>query len=194
MSERVDTQTAILDVAQELIQTRGYNGFSYADIAARVGIRKPAIHYYFPSKHDLGRTLLARYRTDFARAFRQIEQATPDPRQQLAQYSRIYQRALADQQRMCLGGMLATDLATLPEEIRGEVQGFFAEQTDWLTTVLRKGAEQGVLHFDNTPEAEAQLIFAALEGAMLVARAFRDTAQFDALARQLLNRLEGKAS
>ncbi|MGZ6077264.1 MAG: TetR/AcrR family transcriptional regulator, partial [Myxococcaceae bacterium] len=34
------TPQRILDVAERLIQTRGFNGFSYADVAADVGITK----------------------------------------------------------------------------------------------------------------------------------------------------------
>lgn len=34
----------ILDVAQRLLQTRGYNGFSYMDVAGAVGIRSASLH------------------------------------------------------------------------------------------------------------------------------------------------------
>jgi len=44
----------ILDLAETLIQTRGYSAFSYQDIADSLGIRKASIHYHFPSKTDLG--------------------------------------------------------------------------------------------------------------------------------------------
>jgi len=49
-----DTAERILDIAQDLIQRRGFNAFSYHDIAAPMGIRKASIHYHFPSKADLG--------------------------------------------------------------------------------------------------------------------------------------------
>jgi TetR/AcrR family transcriptional repressor of nem operon len=39
-----DTATRILDVAERLAQARGFNGFSYADIAAELGITKAALH------------------------------------------------------------------------------------------------------------------------------------------------------
>ncbi len=42
------------------------NGFSYADIAEVVGIRKPSIHHHFPSKADLVRALVAGYQDDLA--------------------------------------------------------------------------------------------------------------------------------
>ena len=43
-------RTRLLDVAQELIQTRGFNGFSFRDIATHVRLRAPSIHHHLPSK------------------------------------------------------------------------------------------------------------------------------------------------
>ncbi len=62
-----DTPAAgrILDVAEQLAQTRGLNGFSYADIAAELNVTKASLHCHFPSKADLGRTLITRYRAAF---------------------------------------------------------------------------------------------------------------------------------
>ena len=50
-----------LDVAERLVQTRGFNGFSYADIAEALGVTKASLHYHFPSKADLGQRLIERY-------------------------------------------------------------------------------------------------------------------------------------
>jgi TetR/AcrR family transcriptional repressor of nem operon len=50
----------ILDVAEHLAQVRGFNGFSYADIAAELGITKAAVHYHFANKSELGRALVVR--------------------------------------------------------------------------------------------------------------------------------------
>ncbi len=44
------TATAILDVAERLVQARGFNGFSYADIAVELGLTKAALHYHFSGK------------------------------------------------------------------------------------------------------------------------------------------------
>src|SRR4026207_1976617 len=44
------TREKILDAAQDLIQTRSFHGFSFQDIADRVGVRKPSLYHYFDSK------------------------------------------------------------------------------------------------------------------------------------------------
>ena len=53
-----DTRTEILELGEMLIRTKGYHSFSYADIAKTLSIKNAAIHYHFPSKSDLGTTIL----------------------------------------------------------------------------------------------------------------------------------------
>jgi TetR/AcrR family transcriptional repressor of nem operon len=186
MSERGGTATRILDVAQELAQTRGYNAFSYADISEQVGIRTASIHYYFPSKSDLGRALIGRYRRTAEQLFAQIDRATTDPRQKLRRYSGIFSDLMLHGERMCLGGILAADILTLPSEIGDEVQAFFGLNERWLSGVLDEGRRAGLLHFTGSPGAEARLLVASLEGALLVARSYADVDRYRELAEKLL--------
>lgn len=176
MDERADTTTRILNVAQQLAQTRGYNGFIYADIAAEVGITTASIHYHFPTKGDLAKALIGRYRAAFRQTFAAIDRAI--------------QESLSDAGLMCLGGMLATDIATLPLEVRTEVKAFFAANEAWLTAVLADGRGRGVFRAVGAPESETRLLFAAMEGALLVARSFDDPVRFRDIARQALAGLE----
>src|SRR6202050_5304997 len=78
--------TAILDVAEQLAQTRGYNGFSYADIAAPLGVTKASLHYPFPSKAQLGAALIDRYQTNFGGALRAIDSGIKKPTEKLDRY------------------------------------------------------------------------------------------------------------
>ena len=61
MNNNKNTAELILDAAQVLVQEVGFNGFSYAHIAEKVGIRTASIHYHFPNKEDLGEALITRY-------------------------------------------------------------------------------------------------------------------------------------
>ena len=56
-----NTRSSILDVGERLVQVRGFNGFSYADVAAELSVTKASLHYHFPSKAELGEALIARY-------------------------------------------------------------------------------------------------------------------------------------
>ena len=51
MSQR---QSEILMLAGEMIQTKGYDSFSYNDLSLRLGIRKASIHHHIPKKQELG--------------------------------------------------------------------------------------------------------------------------------------------
>jgi TetR/AcrR family transcriptional repressor of nem operon len=182
--------TAVLDVAEELVQTRGYNGFSYADVAARLGVTKASLHYHFPSKADLGRALIDRYQTLFGAALSAIDRHSSDPRDQLRQYVALYESVLSNE-RMCLCGMLAAEIATLPVPMQRGLTSFFDANERWLTTVLESGLRSGVLQFNDSANERARLLLGALEGAMLVARSYRDPHRFHAAAEHMLADIGG---
>ena len=181
-----DTAQRVLDVAEQLVQTRGYNGFSYADISSELKIRNASVHYHFPSKSDLGKRLLERYRETFLAALARLEGESPDARRRLRSYVGLWTRVLRDRDRMCLCGMMAADLATLPKPVRAEIRRFFDENEAWLVRVLRAGSRQGAVRLAGTPEVEARLLTMGLEGAMLVARSYGETRRFEEIAARLL--------
>ena len=187
-----DTAARILAEAQRLVQTRGFNGFSYADIAAALGLTKASLHYHFPSKADLGRRLIDHYREDFLAALRSIEEAGAGACGRLGAYIEIYAGVLADE-RMCLCGMLAAEYATLPAPMQESLRTFFETNEVWLSRLLAKGRETGELDFSGDPRETANALTGALEGAMLVARAHGETARFRSSAALLVASLCGVA-
>ena len=190
MAKRAPTSEQILDAAQRLVQAKGWNGFSYADIAAEMGIRKASIHHHFKTKAELGYILLARYREAFRQALLRIESDADDPRLRLEYYIELFGETVR-QQRMCLCGMLAADHDTLPTLVRGQVHDFFADNESWLTGVLGDAKRKKRLRFTGAPAAAARFFLSSLEGAMLVTRAHPDKSWFDSAARSLLTSLGG---
>jgi TetR/AcrR family transcriptional repressor of nem operon len=172
-------------VAEQLMQSRGFNAFSYGDVASELGITRASLHYHFESKADLGVALVTRYTTRFVEALRQIETEFRDAPARLAAYVDLYAEVLRAQ-RMCLCGMMAADYATLPPEMRDAVVHFFDDNQSWLERVLEQGQAEGSMRFQGTARAEAQLVVSALEGAMLVARPYGDLERFQATAKLLL--------
>ncbi len=126
---------AILDIAERLAQTRGYNGFSYADIAAELGVTKASLHYHFPSKESLGSALIERYEAVFGSALESIDQTGCKPQEKMQLYVNLYESVIQND-RMCLCGMLAAEFATLPAPMQAELKRFFDMNERWLTTVL----------------------------------------------------------
>ena len=167
------------------MQVRGYNGFSYADIAAALKITKASLHYHFPTKAELGQRLMERYRHNFVAALASIDENSATARQKLARYVAIYSDVLANN-RMCLCGMLAAEYATLPKPVRAEVTRFFDLNEAWLAKVFSEGKRVDGLTLVGSPIDAARLLIAALEGAMMLARSYGDVERFDRVGRRLL--------
>jgi TetR/AcrR family transcriptional regulator, transcriptional repressor for nem operon len=182
---RGGTADQVLDVAERLLQDRGYNGFSYADAAAQLGITKAALHYHFAGKAELGKALIDRYASRFADALAAIDSSGADAAAKLAAYAELYASVLRDG-RMCLCGMLAAEYQTLPAPMREAVMRFFDDNETWLTEVIESGRRAGELRISGSAHDAARLLVGGFEGAMLVARLRGDPARFDASADQLL--------
>ena len=177
--------TAILDVAEQLAQTRGFNGFSYADIAVQLRVTKASLHYHFPSKAELGRVLIERYRVLFGEALEAIDRQAKDPHDKLRRYVGLYNSVLRND-RMCLCGMLAAEYTTLPGPMQDGLKLFFDANERWLTAALNDGLRAGTFQFREPANERARVLLGALEGAMLVARSYGDPHRFQVAAAHVL--------
>lgn len=180
------TRQAILDAAQALIQTRGYNDFSYADIATLVAIRKASIHHHFPAKADLAIEVIRQYRETFNHYLFNIAAEKKSWLDHLRSYSKLYERVLQEH-KLCLCGMLAADIETLPPEVKVEIQHFFTDNVTWLTQIL-------ALHYTTFTKKRLQQIawqiISSLQGAMLMARSFAKVEIFSSAVKELLLTVE----
>jgi TetR/AcrR family transcriptional repressor of nem operon len=186
--EAPDTADRMLDVAERLVQTVGFNGFSYADIAAELEITKASLHYHFATKAALGAKLVSRYHENFVAALERIRRAPSDVPHKLRDYTALYSGVLR-KNRMCLCGMLASDFATLPKPMQKGVREFFDANESWLAAILEEGRAAKTLAYAGPAAVIAQMIVSSLEGAMMVARSFNDVARFDTAATRLLDGL-----
>jgi TetR/AcrR family transcriptional repressor of nem operon len=194
MSAVTSTSEEILTSARSLVIAGGYNGFSYADVANEVGIRKPSIHHYFPTKVDLVRTLVSRYRKEAEVGIAEMERHVSDPVELLRSYIGYWSACITDATApFCVCALLAGELPILPEAVAAEVTAHFRALSAWLTSVLERGAQQGRLRIAATPAVEAEVFMATVHGAMLSARAYGDPKMFDAIITPLLDRLTSTA-
>ncbi|MBA4173403.1 MAG: TetR/AcrR family transcriptional regulator [Hyphomicrobium sp.] len=184
------TSDQILDIAEHLIQTRGYSAFSYQDVAVALDIRKASIHYHFRSKSDLGIAVVDRYAAKFSAALATIAH---DPSKSsmaiLDHYISPYMEFAKSTDKVCLCGALAGEMMALPPEIRLRVEAFFIEHHAWLASILKRGVDRGEFHLSAKPGKMARLVFGALQGALLVKRTTGDASQLkdvvDALKAQI---------
>ncbi|ACO44834.1 TetR/AcrR family transcriptional regulator [Deinococcus deserti] len=189
MPDKAETVNQILALAQNLVQERGFNAVSYGDISRQLGIRNASIHYYFPSKNDLGTALARHYRQRLEMQLNHISQNVASPAEQLEQYLQAYQTVVHEDGRICLCTVLAGEYNTLPVSMQQEVGAFFDLNESWLTQVMALGQSTGELHLNGTPQQAAEALLAALEGAMLLARSHSDLRRFHDIARRSVDAL-----
>jgi TetR/AcrR family transcriptional repressor of nem operon len=188
-----DRRSAILDAAQELIQTRGANGISYQHISDRVTIRKASIHYHFPTKDKLIEAVVQRYCVTFLNLVDAIIGSRISPPAKLEKYIGLFEATLRDGSggKVCLCGMLGAELRSLGSPAATKLRRFYTDNAVRLGQILDQGRATKTLQFEGDSETVGMLVFSFLEGAMVIARADGGVGRFRALGRQLLKLLGG---
>lgn len=180
------TKKNILNTAQDLIQTRGYNGFSYADVSAIVGVRKASIHHYFPSKTDLGVEVIKHYKDMFNIFLQAISEEKKPWINKIRAYIKLHEQVLHDD-KLCLCGMLASDIETLPLEVKIEIRHFFSDNVAWLSEILSS-------HYSTMPKKRLSIIswhiISTLQGGIIMARMFGKLEIFSSISEELINSLK----
>lgn len=174
----MDMKDRILEIAQRLIQQRGVNGFSYADIAKEVGVSKPSLHHHFATKTDLIARLMEQYTGQLVDYLKDAADRDVPAKQKLQAYCDLYRYSL-DQERMCMGGMLSAEALTLDVSIHPLLGRFFDYQQQWLVEVLKAGEASGELKLAATAEQQASVMIATLQGSLMVSRASQNTVFFE---------------
>ena len=85
----MDTRTALLDSAETACRQRGFDGFSYSDMAKDVGIAKPSVHHHFPLKADLALAMLERYSDNFHQSLKNISESNQSAGAKLSAYVQL---------------------------------------------------------------------------------------------------------
>ena len=183
-----DTRGELLLQAEILVRRRGYSGFSYADLAEAVGIRKASIHHHFRTKEDLGAALIAAYDARYEAALASIRAEQADAVARVEAYGRLYLAGVEDGLG-CLCAALAVEADALPERLRGDIARFFDRHVAWLERVLEEGLAAGCVRPDLKSGASARMIVAALEGALLLERLLDGTRGFESALSALLDGL-----
>lgn len=191
MMKTGDIYQQILDVAESLIQSRGYNAFSYRDISEWVGVKTSSIHYHFPTKADLGKVVVQKHLELLAAELEQIlNHTTWTSRKKLEVFiDAIVARTYQADRKMCLGGMLAAEVLTLPEPIQNEVRAFFQRIEEWLKQVLKEGIARKEFNIHLDTKSEVMVMLALLEGSLLLARLFQEEKRLAVAKKKILERL-----
>lgn len=179
MKNTADTRELLLDATQMLIQTRGYNAFSYADLTQIVNIRKASIHYHFPTKVDLGVAVTRRYRKNFSEQLASISELKISWIEKIGHYANLYKNVL-NENRLCLCAALASDIQTLPLKLQNETRGFLTDNVAWLSQIINKKNSEA-----------AHMILSTLQGGMMLAKSLGNVDDtFNRIIKELVYKLK----
>lgn len=184
-----DTRQTILVVAAELFRKQGYGATSMGQVAEQAGISKGNLTYHFPSKQAMCEEVTA-----VAEAYvrerlitRSFEEA-PDALAGLEDFTRRIRRWCLDADGHFVG-CLFTNLAVetrhsdtaIGQLGRNALVGF----RDLLAEHFERGQAMGQMRTDMSAATLARMFFWNYEGALTLARAMDDPAEYESFRASL---------
>jgi TetR/AcrR family transcriptional regulator, transcriptional repressor for nem operon len=182
------TREKIMELGENFIRTKGYNAFSYQDISSELGIKNAAIHYYFPSKENLGTSIVKTNIQRFEEMIDNMHSRGFDEWKQLDTFIKIYIKSHREQ-KLCLMGSLGPDFNTLNPTTRNELQRMTEIILHWLTGLLDSGREKKVFSFKQEPQNKAMLILSGLIASLQLAR-IMDKIDFKVIQQSIIEDLK----
>lgn len=189
-ADGMDTRTLLLDHAEAVVRSRGFDGFSYADLADAVGIRKASVHYHFPRKADLALALIERYSARLTQRVDALGAQGSSAAERLRGLVATYRAAIEGGTKLCLCVALAVGRDSLGEPVIARLAAFHDQLAGWLTGCFELARSDGSVAAVGDPAAEALATLALMEGAQLIARVAGRVDLFDAATAPFLARLQ----
>lgn len=183
MVRGTNTQRTILNLAEALLQDKGFNGFSYSHIASELNVKNAAIHYHFPTKEALACAVVRRYRDRFHLWINNARIKDLTPQEKLDWFFGIYTSMRADNGKVCLVGSLEAEFNSIPESLQKETRALNVELLNWLQSTLDEGRQAGVFKFNGDAAGKAGLVLSSLQGGLQMARALGPK-RFQAIVEQ----------
>lgn len=157
-----------MQISNTFIQKNGFEGFSYADLARELGIRKASIHHYFPAKSDLGLAYCETKRQAFSLLETSILSLPSGP-QQLQSYLDAFSDC-AREGEMCGVYAMLSDSNLFPAELKKAINDLAAYELNILTYILQRGKDAEKLTFNISAQEMAVIVCNALKGSLLLNR------------------------
>ena len=173
-----NTRTAILDIAQDMVQRQSISGVSFQALANRIGIKKGSLYYHFESKDDLAVALLERATLEMKESF--VRGETKNPLERLNYFLDIYRNSIIPTEKLCPGGAFAGEWGKLSSPVKAQVNRLIDTQVKGVSDILTQGIQTGL--FNNhakTIEELAHWVIACLQGALVTSRVTQNKVLFD---------------
>jgi len=188
-----ETAERIIHVAHRLLAERGFSAFSYADIAEAIQIRKASIHHHFPTKTGLVVAILERHRLRMQQAHTALDEHVSAPLDRLKKYVDYWEICIRRRtEPFCIAALLGAELPGLPEEVQREVEKHFTCLRQWIAKTMRDGVKQKSIRLHGAADTEAEMLMAAVHGAMISARVNNSSTIFKQVTANAMQRLSAR--
>ncbi len=166
----MDRKAEIIGLTDQLVKSVGYEGFSYADLSAKLGITKASIHHHFPHKEDLGAALCDSYEAFLTKKFADLESRGGDAWSKLDAYFTSGAALVADEGKTCPISALQAEVNSLPAPLRERLRALDNQELGFVARVLDAGRSSGEFRFSGEPASQAALVLSSYKGALSFAR------------------------
>lgn len=186
-----DTRDRMLDAATRLLRERGFHGTSLNDILSRSGAPRGSLYFHFPGgKEALVCEALVREVARISEALASLFREADDPAAGMRAYIEAAAQEL-EESNYLFGCPVAPVVLDAPVASAALMQACRDAFDEWQRLIVEALVNGGVLR--HRAESLATTSVAATEGALLLARAYRDTSplrtvadEIEALIRQVL--------
>jgi AcrR family transcriptional regulator len=159
----------IVEAANDLFYHRGFLQTSFSEVAEQSGIPKGNFYYYFKSKEELLKAVIAHRLTGLENMLREMEWGCTDPRSRLHRMAGVIQLNDKDIARYgCPVGSLNTELGKSQPEMQAGAREMFDLLCHWIE---RQFVDLGM---GEASHSLALHMLAMLQGAALIGHAYSD--------------------
>jgi len=162
------TKVKALREAKNLLQSYGFNAFSFQHVADSVGIKKPGLYDHFASKELLGVALIEDYLAGFQNWTEIVEVFQPYDR--LGAYFELLIKFLQDRRKLCPMPVLISDLHSLPESMQRSLRSLFQFQAGWIEHTIFEGQQKGVFRTNQSAVNLTPIVISMSIGGQMTAR------------------------
>lgn len=162
------TRNLALKRGHYYLQTVGFNGFSFQDLADDLGIRKASLHYYFSSKEDLGLALIEQYERSFNNFIQ--KHARLSAVRQLEAWLKFCYGMAKDHQKLCPIGVLTCELNTFSPTMHKALAKFQSHQKKWVLKNIQQAVREKQFRKNLDTSWAADVFLECIQGGLQIAR------------------------
>ncbi len=188
-----ETRERIVDALFQDLRRNGFQGLRADRVIVDLGITKGALYHYFPSKKDIGATIIDEVLhpmyTDF---YKQLDQLDGDPVTAMQEHLRwLAGRCNDDEAALgCPLNNMVQEMSPLDETFRLKLNKIVVQMQRSATEALRRGQTNGTLKQSFDCDTVAWFFLSGLEGSYSMAKVTKSSAVFKRCMQQLIHFLD----